>query len=207
MKHGPPFLTLEWDDALEKQDATKSVLMASFTSAELWLYTHAHSVDLSRDLICDLHRQLFSNVFPLLSGRVRHAGVGFDQPIAFGGMQGVHFRDLPDQLTTWDRQIRGFIADLDRFFDEQSPTQHADDAVKVAAFTHRELTRMHPFVNGNGRTARLCVNYFAYRYGLQPLVVERDREDPTYIAAANDWLRYGNQEPFIAYLRQRMVRR
>lgn len=201
----PPFLTLEWDDTLEELDETKTVLMASFTAAEMWIYTHAHSIDLSRDLVCDLHRQLFSNVFPLLSGQVRHAGVGFDQPVSFGGMQGVHFRDLPDQLETWNRLIQGFIGDLDRFVDEQSPARHAEEVLKVAAFVHCELTRIHPFVNGNGRTARLCVNYFAYRYGLQPLVVERDREDPTYIAAANDWLRYGNHDSFIDYLRQRMV--
>lgn len=205
MKQQPPFLTLEWDDNLEELDESKTTLVASFAAAELWLYTHAHSVDLSRDLVCDLHRQLFANLFPLLSGRIRHAAVGFDQPVTFGGMQGIHFRDLPDQLETWNRLVRGYISDLDRFFDEQSPTQHAEEVMKVAAFTYCELTRLHPFVNGNGRTARLCVNNFAYRYGLQPLIVERDREDPTYIAAANDWLQYGIQDSFIGYLRQRMV--
>jgi Fic family protein len=52
--------------------------------------------------------------------------------------------------------------------------------------------RIHPFANGNGRTARLWANFIAMRYGLPPFVTLRPRPGDDYGAAAaaamdGDW--------------------
>ena len=36
---------------------------------------------------------------------------------------------------------------------------------------HHRLVAIHPFVNGNGRTARLFTNLLAYNYGYQNVVL------------------------------------
>ena len=67
-----------------------------------------------------------------------------------------------------------------------------------------EWVRIHPFANGNGRTARLWANYVLMRYGLPPVVRLRPRPDGGYGAAgaaamAGDW------EPTAAVFRKLLL--
>lgn len=74
--------------------------------------------------------------------------------------------ETPRLMAQW---IRDFRRDLAR------------DAYPLPMFlarSHWSFLRIHPFDDGNGRTARLLVNYILIRYGLPPIViksVERDR--------------------------------
>jgi hypothetical protein len=64
--------------------------------------------------------------------------------------------------------------------------------------------RIHPFANGNGRTARLWANYVLMRYGLPPIVRLRPRPDGGYGvagAAAMD----GDWEPTVAVFRKLLL--
>lgn len=56
--------------------------------------------------------------------------------------------------------------------------------IDLCAWAHGEWVRIHPFVNGSGRTARLWVNYLAVRYGLPRFARMRPRPDGAYAAAA-----------------------
>ena len=53
-----------------------------------------------------------------------------------------------------------------------------------AAVLHAEFIRIHPFVDGNGRTARLLMNYELIRNGY-PSVVIKARDKEAYINALN----------------------
>jgi hypothetical protein len=56
----------------------------------------------------------------------------------------------------------------------------------------------------------MCVNYFARRYGFQPLTFKRPGKDTDYIAATNAYLMHpeGNRatDAFAAFLRPRLTR-
>ncbi|HEV3037885.1 MAG TPA: Fic family protein [Candidatus Angelobacter sp.] len=54
--------------------------------------------------------------------------------------------------------------------------------------------RIHPFANGNGRTARLWANCMALRYGLPLFIRLRPRPDGGYGAASAEAMQ-GNWEP------------
>lgn len=45
--------------------------------------------------------------------------------------------------------------------------------VTLAAQAHHQLVAIHPFVDGNGRTARLVMNLVLFRYGYPPTVLLR----------------------------------
>jgi hypothetical protein len=47
--------------------------------------------------------------------------------------------------------------------------------IALSASAHARWIRIHPFVNGNGRTARLWANWVAIRYGLPRFVSLRPR--------------------------------
>ncbi len=58
----------------------------------------------------------------------------------------------------------------------------AADTPEVAFAAHRRLADIHPFNDGNGRTARLLMNLILIRSGYPPVAV-RPEDRPAYIAA------------------------
>ena len=65
----------------------------------------------------------------------------------------------------------------------------------VCGWVHAEWVRIHPFVNGNGRTARLWANYVAMRYRLPPFVRLRPRPEADAYAHAGIEAMNGNWKP------------
>lgn len=59
-----------------------------------------------------------------------------------------------------------------------------EGAIDTCAWLHGEWIRIHPFVNGNGRTARMWVRWVCSRYGLPQLLTLRPRPDMGYNAAS-----------------------
>jgi Fic family protein len=43
--------------------------------------------------------------------------------------------------------------------------------VELAALAHHRLVAIHPFIDGNGRTARLVMNLILFKYGYPPAVI------------------------------------
>lgn len=99
-----------------------------------------------------------------------------EDPIQVGDHIPPHFKDVPD--------------DMDRFFSiVHENWTIIDDPTTMAAFALWRLNWIHPFVEGNGRTARAaCYYLLCMRYGqLLPgrkIVPERIRENriPYYAA-------------------------
>ncbi len=56
--------------------------------------------------------------------------------------------------------------------------------VRLCAYAHGEWVRIHPFANGNGRTARVWANWLAVRYGLPPFVRVKPRPGDVLFAGA-----------------------
>lgn len=73
--------------------------------------------------------------------------------------------------------------------------------VEQAARFHHRFVAIHPFGDGNGRTARLVVNYILMRAGLMPLVIKSaDKRNYLRVLQQAD---AGDMDPFIEYLAQR----
>jgi len=68
--------------------------------------------------------------------------------------------------------------------------------VFVAAKAHLELVAIHPFVDGNGRTARLLQNLLLMRRGYPPAVI-RLEERLEYYRALEEALTGGSEEGFV----------
>ena len=62
-----------------------------------------------------------------------------------------------------------------------------DAVVRLSAVVHGEWVRLHPFANGNGRTARTWAAFIALRYSLPVFVTSRPRpDDVAYARAGRD---------------------
>lgn len=64
-------------------------------------------------------------------------------------------------------QIKNFYADLEWKRKKLNP-------VELAAWTHAEFVRIHPFIDGNGRTARLIMNYQLMFNGFLPISIAKE---------------------------------
>ena len=45
------------------------------------------------------------------------------------------------------------------FYDDLMKKEETMEAIALSAWTHAEFVKIHPFPDGNGRTARLIMNY------------------------------------------------
>ena len=70
--------------------------------------------------------------------------------------------------------------------------------VEFAAIAHYKLVYIHPFVDGNGRTARLLMNFILMKNGFPPVSIEVEDRWEYYecLIAAND----GDLRPFIRFI-------
>jgi Fic family protein len=65
-------------------------------------------------------------------------------------------------------QIKNFFAGLE-YKSDLNP-------IELAAWTHAEFVRIHPFIDGNGRTSRLIMNYQLMKKGFLPIsIAKQDR--------------------------------
>lgn len=49
-----------------------------------------------------------------------------------------------------------------------------------ATLLHGEFVKLHPFVDGNGRTARLLLNFELMKYGYTPIIIKNERRAEYY---------------------------
>lgn len=82
-----------------------------------------------------------------------------------------------------------------------------EHAVRVAADAHYKFVTIHPFVDGNGRTARLLMNLVLLIHGY-PMIIIRNEERTQYLQALNTAQIKGNLQPFytiVAFAVERML--
>ena len=94
---------------------------------------------------------------------------------------------LPPPIDAY-RQIKFFYADM--------PQKSAElDPISLAAWTHAEFVRIHPFVDGNGRTSRLIMNYQLMSAGFLPVSIAKENR-LEYFEALETYAMEGNLMPF-----------
>jgi hypothetical protein len=110
-----------------------------------------------------------------------------DYEVGVGSAPGVLARDVPDALDAYIRAVRQVIASLDRAVPSATTPNEGPvvmATVRLCAYAHGEWVRIHPFANGNGRTARVWANWLAVRYGLPGFVRIKPRPEDALFAGA-----------------------
>ena len=98
----------------------------------------AQNKSLTKDIVKDLHMILTENIIAggiYRNQEVRISGAGFTPPAG-------------NEMYI---QIKAFYEEVDN--------KAGLNPIELAAWTHAEFVRIHPFIDGNGRTSRLLMNY------------------------------------------------
>ncbi len=74
----------------------------------------------------------------------------------------------------------------------------------LAALFHYKFIRIHPFDDGNGRVARILMNFILMQYGFPPVIIKtNDKENYFSVLQQAD---AGIFEPFIEYIADNLIR-
>jgi fido (protein-threonine AMPylation protein) len=150
--------------------------------------------DPSIEMAQEWHRRIYAGVslrVHYYAGEVRNSDPEFPELIGYevhvGTRLGVLSEDVPAELQRFEAATRRAVGILDRRIPTKSPIsgeQELHSVLTLCAYTHGEWVRIHPFANGNGRTARVWANWCALRYGLPPFVRLKPRPEGSGYATA-----------------------
>lgn len=126
-----------------------------------------------------------------------------DVEVVIGSAFGAPAANVATELAAFEATLVSIVEQLDARY------PHPDDldadgleaVIDLAAWAHAEWVRIHPFANGNGRTARLWANAIFMRYGIEPAVRLRPRPAHGYGTAAAAAMR-GDWQPTAAAFRR-----
>jgi Fic family protein len=152
-------LTVGGKSLVEHLEATNHGRAIDFVSA---LVTHRKK-PVSEDHVLRLHEVVLKGIHDGHAGRYR------DVAVRIAGSTVV----LPNP-----RKVPDLMEALGRWLHEKSSLH----PVAFAAEAHFKLVSIHPFIDGNGRTARLLMNLFLMRRGLPPAII-RPRDRVAYLGA------------------------
>lgn len=105
-----------------------------------YLYDLSHQEPLSEEIICHLHQLFYQQIEPLKAGKYRQV------PVFISGSQ---YAVAPVA------EIGKRMAQLLQWYNNNEGKLHP---VVLAAELHKRFVFIHPFVDGNGRMARLLMN-------------------------------------------------
>lgn len=156
----------------------------------LEVINHAHAVDYLEGLVSRgerltqfAARQLHTLILRGIDDE--HAGQWRIVPVAISGSR--HTPPSPSDVAPR-------MADLFSWFEGEGSIQHP---VIRAAHFHHQFVYIHPFVDGNGRTARLLMNLILMTDGYPPAVIKADPQRRiAYLDALEEASVKGNLKPF-----------
>ncbi len=108
---------------------------------------------LNENIIKDIHAILMENIMP--------GGIYRNVDVYISGAE--HTPPSPSDMYA---QIKVFYMDLSE--------KTFENPIECAAWTHAEFVRIHPFVDGNGRTSRLIMNYQLMANALLPISIKKE---------------------------------
>jgi Fic family protein len=120
-----------------------------------------------------------------------HAGVIRSVPVRISGSPVIlpNYLKLPTLLDT-------FIQDF---------TATTDHPVKQAALAHYNIVTIHPFIDGNGRTARIIMNLILMQHGYPPAII-RPQDRLRYIKSLEKAQLGGSMEDYFSVIETAVLR-
>ena len=129
--------------------------------------------------IIEIHKRVLGHAYPLEAGRFRNTQV----------FVGNHIPPHPTDVERFMGEFNTWLS---------SPVIRQLHPVEFAALAHYRLVYIHPFTDGNGRTARLLMNLILMSAGFPPVII-KVTERHEYYACLQDANR-GDIRPFIRFI-------
>lgn len=143
-----------------------------------------------------LDEAVIKDIHAILTENIMMGGIYRNVEVYISGA--AHTPPAPNEMYL---QVKNFYADLTE--------KDAINAIELAAWTHAEFVRIHPFADGNGRTSRLIMNYQLMAHGFLPVSIAKEAR-LNYFSALEAYAVHRDLSPFadmIALLEEQQLDR
>lgn len=130
-----------------------------------------------------LDEKTIKDIHAILMNDIIVGGIYRNVDVYIGGAK--HTPPTPNEMY---RQIKNFYVDLQ--------TKHNLNSIELAAWTHAEFVKIHPFIDGNGRTSRLLMNYQLMLDGYLPVSIAKE-DRLIYFDCLEVYATQGDLQPFM----------
>ena len=130
-----------------------------------------------------LDEKIVKDIHALLMENILTCGIYRREEVMISGAS-----HIPPAGNEMYAQIKNFYVEMEERKDL--------NGVELAAWTHAEFVRIHPFADGNGRTSRLLMNYQLLSKGFLPIFIAKENR-LDYYNALDKYAAQGDLEAFI----------
>lgn len=134
----------------------------------------------------NLNEKIVKDIHAIVNENIIVGGIYRNEIVAISGAS---FKPPAGQKMY--QEIKNFFIDLD-YRTDLNP-------IELAAWTHAEFVRIHPFIDGNGRTSRQIMNYQLMMHGFPSISISA-KNILAYYEALDKYGSEKNLEPFIEFI-------
>jgi len=167
------------------QDATTYEYNEVINSRKCMGFIREYKGELNKGFLLNVHKMLTVNTAIELSGVYRNHNV-----IITGSSH------LPPDYKKLDSL-------MDKFFVWYNNYKRKLHPLELACLVHTKFTRIHPFSDGNGRTARIISNFILYKHGYPMFFVDVKERKRYYNSL--DESDMGNERVFVKFVFDNIV--
>lgn len=147
---------------------------------------HNRAFDYVKKCIADrklLDENTVKDIHALLMDNILTGGIYRTVEVRISGAR--HKPPAPNEMYG---QIKDFYADMQY--------KNIENAIELAAWTHAEFVKIHPFVDGNGRTSRMIMNYQLMAARFLPVSIAKENR-LEYFEVLEAYAVNGDLQPFV----------
>ena len=193
---------------LQKREAAGVIRASRFIRR----YARSHKI-INVGVLCRIHKEIFKEAWPEIAGTFRQQ----DENVKITGSKHLppHWSEVPGLMREFDAKLSDHLeilkfAEGQLFQDDIGEMQinTIQIILEVTAWTHHQITYIHPFREGNGRTARLVANLILERYGLvgiSPKITPENKK--RYCNALAQIDKESDYEPLIKLIGEGLIER
>ena len=163
-------------------DTRKNLILNHYKALEFILELVRNNQTLTEELLKDLHE--------VLMGEDAIGGLYRKVDISIKGSS----HTPPSHLKVYDRMKKYFL----------TLENYEGDVLEQIAYSHLQLAKIHPFLDGNGRCARLVLNYFLLINNYSPIVIYLEESDE-YFDTLEEFKVNKDIKPFVNFLQKKLT--
>ena len=172
-------------DKVTPEGASANDVIEALNSADAWQYVSTHRGGLTISFLKKIQFEVTKNTLCRIQDDFR------DGDVLIAGSD-----HLPPRAEEAPLLVKKLILEYRQLKASLHP-------VELAAYLHNRMVNIHPFTDGNGRTARLILNWVLLRNRLPPVIIESSIKERYYKAIEEG--DKGNHAAFSIFLAENLL--
>jgi len=172
-------------DKIAPQGVRTEDIIETFNSVDAWNFVKSYKGRLNKAFVCKVQYEVTKNTSCRIQGDYRDGEVRI--------MGSEHKPPKPKDVPKL----------LDELFVEFYTQKKILHPVELATLLHNRFVNIHPFTDGNGRSARLLMNWVLLKNKFPPVIIEVVNKEEYYnaIEVADG----GDQKPFAVFISNQLL--